>query len=341
MRRSAATISRSSCARPTCRRCPSRAPLFEIFVYHPQVEGIHLRGGHVARGGIRWSDRREDYRTEVLGLMKAQMVKNAVIVPVGAKGGFVLRNAAGRSRRAARRGAAALLDADPRHARRDRQHRRRRGRAARRACAPSTATTRTSSWPPTRARPRSRTRPTRSRSSTASGSATRSRRAVRRATTTRRSGITARGAWESVKRHFRELGRDVDARAVHASSASATCRATCSATACCCRARSSLIAAFDHRHVFLDPTPDPATSYAERARLFALGAGTSWQRLRPGGDLGRRRGVGAHREVGPALARGARGARHRGRRRSTPTSSSARSCARPSTCSGTAASARS
>ena len=83
---------------------PRPAPLFEIFVYHPQVEGIHLRGGHVARGGIRWSDRREDYRTEVLGLMKAQTVKNAVIVPVGAKGGFVAAQPAGRARRAARGG---------------------------------------------------------------------------------------------------------------------------------------------------------------------------------------------------------------------------------------------
>ena len=70
---------------------PEPAPLFEIFVYDPEMEGIHLRGGPVARGGIRWSDRREDYRTEVLGLMKAQMVKNAVIVPVGSKGGFVLQ----------------------------------------------------------------------------------------------------------------------------------------------------------------------------------------------------------------------------------------------------------
>ncbi len=70
---------------------PLPAPLFEIFVYHPDVEGIHLRGGRVARGGIRWSTRREDYRTEVLGLMKAQMTKNAVIVPTGSKGGFVLR----------------------------------------------------------------------------------------------------------------------------------------------------------------------------------------------------------------------------------------------------------
>ena len=65
--------------------------MFEIFVYSPRVEGVHLRGGKVARGGIRWSDRREDFRTEVLGLMKAQTVKNAVIVPIGAKGGFVVK----------------------------------------------------------------------------------------------------------------------------------------------------------------------------------------------------------------------------------------------------------
>src|SRR5207248_4466592 len=66
-------------------------PMFEIFVYSPRMEGVHLRGGRVARGGIRWSDRREDFRTEILGLMKAQMVKNAVIVPLGAKGGFVVK----------------------------------------------------------------------------------------------------------------------------------------------------------------------------------------------------------------------------------------------------------
>ena len=73
------------------RWLPQPAPRFEIFVYSPRTEGVHLRGGAVARGGIRWSDRREDFRTEVLGLMKAQMVKNAVIVPVGAKGGFVVK----------------------------------------------------------------------------------------------------------------------------------------------------------------------------------------------------------------------------------------------------------
>src|SRR5207248_2067028 len=71
---------------------PLPRPLFEIFVYSPSMEGIHLRGGKVARGGIRWSDRREDFRFEILGLMKAQMVKNVVIVPVGSKGGFVVKN---------------------------------------------------------------------------------------------------------------------------------------------------------------------------------------------------------------------------------------------------------
>ena len=74
------------------RRCPTcrcRDPMFEIWVCSPRVEGVHLRGGRIARGGMRWSDRREDFRTEVLGLVKAQMVKNAVIVPTGAKGGFV------------------------------------------------------------------------------------------------------------------------------------------------------------------------------------------------------------------------------------------------------------
>src|SRR5262249_27747808 len=76
---------------------PLPRPLYEIFVYSPRMEGIHMRGGKVARGGIRWSDRREDFRTEILSLMKAQMVKNTVIVPVGSKGGFVVKNAGGPS----------------------------------------------------------------------------------------------------------------------------------------------------------------------------------------------------------------------------------------------------
>ena len=86
---------------------PEPAPLFEIFVYCPDVEAIHLRGGKVARGGIRWSDRKEDYRTEVLGLMKAQMTKNAVIVPTGSKGGFVSARGRRPTGRAARGGGTA------------------------------------------------------------------------------------------------------------------------------------------------------------------------------------------------------------------------------------------
>ena len=109
---------------------PLPRPRFEIFVYSPRTEGVHLRGGEVARGGIRWSDRREDFRTEILGLMKAQTVKNAVIVPVGAKGGFVVKRppAEGGPRGPAAGGRRLLQDPDPGHARYNRQHRWRRDR---------------------------------------------------------------------------------------------------------------------------------------------------------------------------------------------------------------------
>ena len=165
---------------------PLPRPMYEIWVYSPRTEGVHLRGGKVARGGIRWSDRREDFRTEILGLMKAQMVKNAVIVPVGAKGGFVVKRPPA-DRDALREEVVAcyrtLIERD---ARPDRQHRRRRDRASARTSSATTTTTRTSSSRPTRGRPRSPTSPTESRPSTASGSTTRSPRAARPATTTRR-----------------------------------------------------------------------------------------------------------------------------------------------------------
>ena len=168
---------------------PAPRPQFEIWVYSPRVEGVHLRFGPVARGGLRWSDRREDFRTEVLGLVKAQMVKNAVIVPTGSKGGFyakqlpdpaVDREAWLEEGKAAYR----MFISGPA------RHHRQPGRPAR-PCRPSTwcattATTSTSSSPPTRARPRSPTSPTASRSPTASGSTTRSPPAARPATTTRR-----------------------------------------------------------------------------------------------------------------------------------------------------------
>ncbi|MDX6538186.1 MAG: glutamate dehydrogenase, partial [Gaiellales bacterium] len=253
---------------------PAPAPLYEIFVYHPLVEGIHLRGGHVARGGIRWSDRREDYRTEVLGLMKAQTVKNAVIVPVGAKGGFVLR-APPAERDLLRaevqlrystfirglldvtdnivggevvhpQGVRALDEDDPYLV-----------VAADKGTAALSDTANAIAleygfW---------------LGDAFASGGS--------KGYDHKQLGITARGAWESVKRHFRELGRDVDARPFTVAGIG-DMSGDVFGNGMLLSRQIQLVAAFDHRHVFLDPSPDAAASYAERARLFALGAGTSW-----------------------------------------------------------------
>ena len=167
---------------------PLPRPLYEIFVYSPRVEGVHMRFGKVARGGIRWSDRPQDFRTEILGLVKAQQVKNAVIVPVGAKGGFVPKlmpkgadartGAGGRHRHLQ----AVHLDA----ARHHRQHPSRRQRSFRpTAWCATRATIPIWWWPPTRAPPPSPTSPTRFRSSTTTGWATPSPPAARPATTTR------------------------------------------------------------------------------------------------------------------------------------------------------------
>ena len=212
---------------------PAPRPRFEIFVHSPRLEGVHMRGGRVARGGLRWSDRRNDFRTEILGLMKAQMVKNAVIVPVGAKGGFVVRQppADGRPGRCATRSSRATA---------------RSSRAssispttstAARSSGPqtwsaTTTTTRISWSPPTRAPPRIPISRTRSPSRTASGSATRSPPADRPAMTT--------SASESP---LAAPGRPSDATSASSaptsrprilrSSESATCQATCSATVSC------------------------------------------------------------------------------------------------------------
>ena len=189
--------------------------MFEIFVYSPSMEGIHLRAGKVARGGIRWSDRREDFRTEILGLMKAQNVKNVVIVPMGSKGGFVVKNPSSRSRRRFRR------KASPR---------------TRRCCAacstsPTTCAA-TTSIPPRDVVRRDADDPylvvaadkgTATFSDIANaisaeygfwlgdafasgGCAGYDHKAM---------GITARGGWEAVKRHFRELGIDTQTRGLH------------------------------------------------------------------------------------------------------------------------------
>ena len=170
---------------------PMPRPLFEIYVYSPRVEAVHMRAGRVARGGIRWSDRKEDFRTEILGLMKAQTVKNAVIVPVGSKGGFVIKQPPASTDKL---GAEAvecyktlirgLLGPHRQHRRAD--SRRRTGSCSRRGSSGMMAMTPISWSPPIRAPRPSPISPTRSRRSTGSGSAMRSRRAVRRGTTTRR-----------------------------------------------------------------------------------------------------------------------------------------------------------
>ena len=287
--------------------------MFEIFVYSPRVEGVHLRGGKVARGGLRWSDRPEDFRTEVLGLVKAQMVKNAVIVPVGSKGGFVLKQPpAGRPRRAAEgrrrllqdflRGLLDLTD----NLRRRRDRAAAEGGAARRR------------RPVSRRRGRQGHRDLLRLSPTASP---RVRLLARRRVRVRRLGrLRPQGDGHHRARRlgigeapFPRAGRRHRRRATSPWPASATCRATCSATACCCRATSSCVAAFDHRHIFLDPEPDPRQLRRTRAPLRSCrarpGPTTTPRLISAGGGV-----FAAQREVDPDHARGAAGAR-----RSRPT----------------------
>jgi glutamate dehydrogenase len=249
---------------------PLPLPLVEIFVYSPRTESIHLRGGRVARGGIRWSDRPEDFRTEILGLMKAQMVKNAVIVPVGSKGGFVVKRppkGGGREALAEEgircyqtlmRGLLDITDnlkagqvvPPPRVVRRD-------GDDPYLVVAADKGTATFSDianavsaeygfW---------------LGDAFASGGSQGYDHKV--------LAITARGAWESVKRHFREMGRDIqneDFTVVGVGDMSGDVFGNGMLRSPHIR----LLAAFDHRHIFLDPNPDPATSFAERQRLFEL-----------------------------------------------------------------------
>lgn len=255
---------------------PKPRPKFEIFVYSPRVEGVHLRFGMVARGGLRWSDRREDFRTEILGLVKAQAVKNAVIVPVGAKGGFVVKQPP------APTGDAAA----------DRDAQRAEGIACYRLFISSLLDV--------------------TDNLAADGSVVPPERVVRRdgddtylvvaadkGTATfsdiansvageygfwlgdafasggsegydhKGMGITARGAWEAVKKHFQEMGHDTqteDFTAVGIGDMSGDVFGN----GMLLSEHIRLVAAFDHRHVFVDPNPDAATGFAERTRLFEL-----------------------------------------------------------------------
>ncbi|MFE2727550.1 NAD-glutamate dehydrogenase [Kitasatospora sp. NPDC059327] len=250
---------------------PAPRPAFEIWVYSPQVEGVHLRFGKVARGGLRWSDRREDFRTEILGLVKAQMVKNTVIVPVGAKGGFVAKQlpdpsvdrdawlAEGIS--SYKTFISALLDitdnlkggevvhpADVvRHDEDDTYLvvAADKGTATFSDIANGVAES-YGFWL--------------GDAFASGGSAGYDHKGM---------GITARGAWESVKRNFRELGHDTqseDFTVVGIGDMSGDVFGN----GMLLSEHIRLVAAFDHRHIFLDPNPDAAVSYAERRRLFEL-----------------------------------------------------------------------
>ncbi|MGA9794986.1 MAG: NAD-glutamate dehydrogenase [Rhizomicrobium sp.] len=250
---------------------PAPRPLVEIFVYSPEVEGVHLRFGRIARGGIRWSDRREDFRTEVLGLVKAQQVKNAVIVPVGSKGGFYPKRLPTNATREAVQEAGisaykcfigALLDltdnlatdgsvVHPDHVvRHD-------GDDPYLVVAADKGTATFSDI----ANGIAESRGFWLGDAFASGGS--------HGYDHKKMGITARGAWEAVKRHFRELGRDIQTEPFTVVGVGDMSGDVFGNGMLLSKA-TKLLAAFDHRHIFLDPDPDPAKSWAERQRMFDL-----------------------------------------------------------------------
>jgi glutamate dehydrogenase len=256
---------------------PLPRPKFEIFVYSPRVEGVHLRFGPVARGGLRWSDRRDDFRTEILGLVKAQAVKNAVIVPVGAKGGFVLKRpplptgdaAADRDANRAEGVTcyqlfiSGLLDvtdnvdhatgkvsAPPEVVRRD-------GDDAYLVVAADKGTATFSDIANDVAKSYGFWL---GDAFASGGSVGYDHKAM---------GITAKGAWEAVKRHFREIGVDTQAEDFTVVGIG-DMSGDVFGNGMLLSKHIRLIAAFDHRHVFLDPDPDAAVSWEERRRVFDL-----------------------------------------------------------------------
>jgi len=245
---------------------PLPRPFREIFVYSPRFEAVHLRGGKVARGGIRWSDRREDFRTEVLGLMKAQMVKNTVIVPVGSKGGFVLKKApAGREKlqeegiecyKTMMRGLLDLTD-----------------NLKGEEVVPPPDVVRYDDNDPYLVV--AADKGTATFSDIANGisidygfwldDAFASGGSV--GYDHKEMAITSRGVWESVKRHFRELGKDTQTTDFTVAGVG-DMSGDVFGNGMRMSQHIRLLAAFDHRHIFLDPDPDPARSFTERQRLF-------------------------------------------------------------------------
>ncbi|EID53036.1 NAD-glutamate dehydrogenase [Saccharomonospora xinjiangensis] len=260
---------------------PEPRPAYEIFVYSPRVEGVHLRFGSVARGGLRWSDRREDFRTEILGLVKAQAVKNAVIVPVGAKGGFVVKKPP-------------VPTGDPGI---DRENHQREGIACYRmfisglldltdnlvdgVTVPAPDVVRYDGDDNYLVVAADKGTATFSDIANevaagygfwlgdafASGGS--------RGYDHKAMGITARGAWESVKRHFRELGKDTQ-REDFTVVGIGDMAGDVFGNGMLLSKHIRLVAAFNHLHIFLDPNPDAASSYEERKRLFELPR-SSWE----------------------------------------------------------------
>ncbi len=249
---------------------PEPRPLFEIWVYSPRVEGVHLRGGKVARGGLRWSDRRDDFRTEILGLVKAQQVKNTVIVPVGSKGGFVLKKGPPPADREAwmAEGVACyktflsgLLDVTD--------------NLVKGAVVPPAQVVRHDEDDPYLVVAADKGTATFSDIANGVsadygfwlGDAFASGGSV--GYDHKKMGITARGAWESVKRHFRGLGVDTQTQPFTVAGIG-DMSGDVFGNGVLLSTQIQLVLAFDHRHVFIDPAPDVATSFAERKRLFNL-----------------------------------------------------------------------
>ncbi|NIA27452.1 MAG: NAD-glutamate dehydrogenase, partial [Desulfobulbaceae bacterium] len=251
----------------TLREAPLPRPKFEIFVYSPDVEGVHIRGGDIARGGLRWSDRREDFRTEVLGLMKAQVVKNTVIVPTGAKGGFFPKRPPAGDRDAVFKSGVecyktfvrGLLDITDNVIEGE-------------VVTPDDVVRRDGDDPYLVV-------------AADKGTATFSDMANEISASYnfwlddafasggsagydhKKMGITARGAWEAVKRHFREFGVNVQEEPFTVVSIG-DMSGDVFGNGMLLSKKIRLVAAFNHMHIFLDPDPDIATSFRERKRLF-------------------------------------------------------------------------
>jgi glutamate dehydrogenase len=269
---------------------PAPKPYREIFVWAPHVEGVHLRFGPVARGGLRWSDRRDDFRTEVLGLVKAQQVKNAVIVPVGSKGGFypkaLPRGGTNEETRAAAITAyktflSGLLDITDNIS------------PSGEVIRPANVIAHEGDDPYLVVAADKGTATFSDIANGVSGdygfwlgdafasggSAGYDHKVM---------GITARGAWEAVKRHFREMGKDIQSEPFTVVGVG-DMSGDVFGNGMLLSEQIRLLAAFDHRHIFIDPNPDPAISFAERQRMFELPR-SSWEdydraKMSPGGGI--------------------------------------------------------